>query len=85
MAVNNMSGRSPEAECAAVQKGRLALENQLQDWMKVEKYLDECEQKYVRPGLLFRSELSTLSEEGDFLTPEGIEFFDKVEMKYLEH
>ena len=85
MAVNNMSGRSPEAECAELQKGRLELEKQLQGWMRLEKYLDECEQKYIRPGLLFRSELSTLSGESDFLTPEEIKFFDNVETKYLEH
>ena len=84
-AVSSMSGRSPEAECAALQNGRLELEKQLKNWMKVEKYLEECEQKYVRPGVLFRPELSTVSGDGEFLTPAGIEFFDQVEKKYLEH
>lgn len=84
-AVSSMAGRSPEEECAALERGRLDLEKQLKNWMKVEKYMEECEQKYVRPGLLFRPELSTISGESEFLTPAGIEFFDQVEKKYLEH
>ena len=80
-----MTGASPEDECAALEKGRIILETQLKNWMKVEKYLEEAEQKFVRPGVLFQSELSTMSEEQELLTPAEKEFFNRVEQKYLEH
>ena len=84
-AVAGMSGGDPEAECAAILQGRQVLEKQLKDWSLVEKYLEECEQKFIRPGVLFRSELSTMSDDREFLTPAGKEFFDQVEKKYLGH
>ena len=84
-AMMSMTGSSPEEECAALEKGRIILETQLKNWMKVEKYLEDCEQKFVRPGVLWRSELSTMSEGQEFLTPAEKEFFNRVEQKYLEH
>ena len=84
-AVTSMTGNSPEEEIAAVQKGRQQLEKQLQDWSKIEKYLDDCEKQYIRPGVLFRAELSTVSEENEFLTESEKAFFNQVEQKYLEH
>ena len=84
-AMTSMTGSSPEEERAALEKGRIILETQLKNWMKVEKYLEEAEQKFVRPGVLFQSELSTMSEEQEFLTPAEKEFFNRVEQKYLEH
>ena len=84
-AVTSMTGKSPEKEIAAVQRIRQQVEEHLKNWSKVEKYLEDCEKQYVRPGVRFRAELSTASEENEFLTETEKAFFDQVEQKYLEY
>lgn len=80
-----MSGKSPEAECAALKQACGTLEKRLAEWGRVEAYLEDCERKFVNPCLRFRAELSTVSEPDEFLTSEERAFFDEVGKKYLEN
>lgn len=84
-ALNSITGKDPEKERAALQSGLQKLEQTLKNWQKVEKYLEDCEKQFIRPGLLFRGELSIISGENEFLTGDAQKFFDQVEKKYLAH
>ena len=84
-AVVRMDGKEPEKERAALARARNALEIRLAEWARVEAFLEECERKYVNPCLLFRPELSTVSEPDEFLSEAEKAFFDEIEKKYLEN
>ncbi len=85
LALEQMNGGDPDAEIQRFSAAEKLLKEKLQEQERIEQFMEDCQNRFVQPGLLFREELSVMSQNADFLTGEEEAFFDRTEQSYLEN
>ncbi len=85
LAVRNLAGEDPRKERILLDERRNHLVQALQKQKVLERYLLDAEDQYVIPLKRFQADLTVISKENEFLSRDEKDYFNRIEMQYLEN